>query len=36
MDLREIGWEEVDWKHLVQNKDQWWVLVNRVMNLQVQ
>jgi hypothetical protein len=22
MDLREIGWEGVDWMHLVQDKDQ--------------
>jgi hypothetical protein len=23
MDLREIGWEVVDWMHLVQDRDQW-------------
>jgi hypothetical protein len=23
MDLREIGWEVVDWIHLVQVRDQW-------------
>jgi hypothetical protein len=33
MDLREIGWEDVDWMHLVQDGDQWRALVNRIMNL---
>jgi len=23
MDLREIGWEGVDWIHLVQDRGQW-------------
>jgi len=35
MDLGEIGWEGVDSIHLVQDRDQWWALVNLVMNLQV-
>jgi hypothetical protein len=35
MDLREIGWEGVDWMRLAQDRDQRWVLVNTVMNLQV-
>jgi hypothetical protein len=35
MDLREIGWEVVDWNHLAQNRDQWRVLVNSVMNLRI-
>jgi hypothetical protein len=26
LDLREIGWEVVDWIHLVQDRDQWWLL----------
>jgi len=29
-DLREIVEEGVDWTHLAQDKDQWWVLVNTV------
>jgi hypothetical protein len=28
MDLREIGWEIVDWSHLAQERDQWQALVN--------
>jgi hypothetical protein len=35
MDLREIGWEGVDWMHVAQDRDWWWALVNTVMNLQV-
>jgi hypothetical protein len=31
--LREIRWEGVDWIHLVQDRDEWWVPVNTVMNL---
>jgi hypothetical protein len=32
MDLKEIGWEDVDWIHLAQNRDWWCALVNTVMN----
>jgi hypothetical protein len=35
MDLREIGWDGVDWIDLAQNRDQWRALVNTVMNLKV-
>jgi hypothetical protein len=35
MDLGEIGWCGVDWIGLAQDKDQWRVHVNAVMNLQV-
>jgi hypothetical protein len=35
MDLREIGWDGVDWIDLAQNRDQWRALVNTVMNLRV-
>jgi hypothetical protein len=34
-DLREIGFRDVDWIHLAQDWDQWRVLMNAVMNLQV-
>jgi hypothetical protein len=33
MDLREIGWEDVNWMHLAQDREQWWDLVNTVMNI---
>jgi hypothetical protein len=35
MDVREIGWEGVDWIHLAQGKDWWRAVVNTVMNLRV-
>jgi hypothetical protein len=34
-DLREIGWDGVDWIDLDQDRDQWRALVNTVMNLRV-
>jgi hypothetical protein len=33
MDLREIGFGDVDWIHLAQDRDRWRALVNTVMNL---
>jgi hypothetical protein len=30
MNLREIGWEGVDWMHLAQEGDEWWVLMNTI------
>jgi hypothetical protein len=35
MDLREIGKGDMDWIHLAQDRDQWPILVNTVMNLPV-
>jgi hypothetical protein len=35
MDLREIGWDGMDWIDLVQNGDKWRALVNTAMNLWV-
>jgi hypothetical protein len=35
MDLREIGYGSMDWIDLVQDRDQWMALVNKVMNLRV-
>jgi hypothetical protein len=35
MDIREIGWDDMDWIDLAQDRDQWRVLVNRVMNFLV-
>jgi len=33
IEIEEIGWEDVDWIHLAQDRVQWWGLVNVVMNL---
>jgi hypothetical protein len=35
MNSREIGWEGVDWMHLAMDRDQWWTVVNAVMNLRL-
>jgi hypothetical protein len=34
-DLRGTTWEDVEWRHVAQDRDQWWTLVNTVMNLWV-
>jgi hypothetical protein len=35
MDVREIGWDSMDWIYLAQDRDQWRALVNTVMKLRV-
>jgi hypothetical protein len=35
MDVKETGWEGVDWIHLAKDRDQWRAVVNTVMNLRV-
>jgi hypothetical protein len=35
MDLREIGWNGMDWIDLAQDRDQWRGLVNTEMNIRV-
>jgi hypothetical protein len=35
IDLREIGWDGLDWVDLAQDRDQWRALVNTIMNLRV-
>jgi hypothetical protein len=35
MDLREIGWDGVDWIDMAQDRDQWMVLMNAVLNFRV-
>jgi hypothetical protein len=35
IDLREVGWDDMDWIDLAQDKDQWRAVVNTVMNLTV-
>jgi hypothetical protein len=33
MELTDIGCKVVEWSHLAQDRNQWWVLVNTVMKL---
>jgi hypothetical protein len=35
MDLVEVGWGDVDWIRLAQNRDRWRALVNSVLNRRV-
>jgi hypothetical protein len=35
MDLREIGFGDVDWIDLAQDRDRWRAILNTVMNLRV-
>jgi hypothetical protein len=35
MDLREIGWGDMDWIAVAEDRDEWRALVNTVMNLRV-
>jgi len=35
MDLREIGWKDMDWMYLDQDRDQWRALMNTEINFQV-
>jgi hypothetical protein len=35
VDLRDMWCEGVEWMHLAQDRDQWRVLVNTIMNLRV-
>jgi hypothetical protein len=35
MDIREIGWSDMDWIELAQDKNQWRDLMNTVMNFRV-
>jgi hypothetical protein len=35
LDLREMGWDGMDWIDLAQDRDRWRALVNTVMNLRV-
>jgi hypothetical protein len=35
MDLREIGWERVDWIDLAQDRHQWRALVNTILSLRI-
>jgi hypothetical protein len=35
MDLREVGWDGMDWIDVAQGRDRWRAYVNAVMNLRV-
>jgi hypothetical protein len=35
MDLRETGWDGMDWTDVAQDGDQWRALVNTVLNFRV-
>jgi hypothetical protein len=35
MDLREVGWGDVEWIGLAQDRNRWRALVNSVLNLRV-
>jgi hypothetical protein len=35
MDLGKIMWEGVEWLHLAQDREQWYGLVNTIVNLRV-
>jgi hypothetical protein len=32
IDPKEIGWSDIDWIHLAEDRDQWRAVVNTVMN----
>ena len=33
MDLKHVGWEDIDWINMAQHRYTWWALVNTVMNI---
>jgi hypothetical protein len=35
MDLVQVGWSDVDWIGLAEDRDRWRALVNSVLNLRV-
>jgi hypothetical protein len=35
MDIRETGWDDVDWIDMAKDRDQWQALVNTVLNIRV-
>jgi hypothetical protein len=35
MDLREIGWDGIDWIDLAEDRDQWRALVNTIIKFRI-
>jgi hypothetical protein len=35
MELREVGWRDMDWLDLAQDRDRWRAVVNAVTSLRV-
>jgi hypothetical protein len=35
MDMREVGWSDMDWVYLTQYRDQWRGILNKIMNFQI-
>jgi len=35
MDLKELGWEAMDWIDLVQDMDTWWTVLKTAVNRRV-
>jgi hypothetical protein len=35
MDIKEIGWEGVDWVDVAQDRDKWRDSTNKVINLRI-
>ena len=35
MDIQEVGWGDMDWIYMAQDRDRWRALVNAAMNLRV-
>jgi hypothetical protein len=33
--LKEIKWEGMDWIHLAKDRNEWWALATKVMNLRI-
>jgi hypothetical protein len=36
LDHKEIGCEDVDWSHVTQDRESWWVVTKMVMDLQAE